>query len=76
VWKPAEILDVNARIAALTNLREKSPGLFVDAFYISRIGSLLGMSKSEIEEEIERAQNQQSAFFSSLTGGAGTIPIA
>ena len=74
VWKPAEILDVNARISTMITTREKAPGLFTDEFYIERIGSLLGMSQADIKEEVEKAQSQQGMLFEALTGGGGGIP--
>ena len=74
IWKPAGLLDVNARINTLTTMREKAPGLFVDEFYIERIGALLGMSQADIKAEIEKAQSQQGMLFETLSGGGGTIP--
>lgn len=67
VWKSAEILDVNARIATLTTLREKAPGLLSDEFYIKRIGNHIGMSQAEINDEIEKAQTQQGFQFDLFT---------
>ena len=67
IWKPAEILDVNARITTLTALREKAPGLFTDEFYIKRIGTLIGMSQDDINTEIEKARNQQGLAFDLFT---------
>ena len=74
-WKPAELLDVNARITTLVGLREKSPGLFTDEFYISRIGTLLGMSKSDVQDEAEKAQYQQGMLFDAMTGASGLAPL-
>ena len=74
VWKDAEILDVNARITALKDLRADSPGLFTDDFYIMQIGSLLNLSQSEIDDQKEATKQQQGAFFDALTGGDGSVP--
>ena len=73
-WKDAEILDVNARITALKDLRADSPGLFDDNFYIEQIGSLLELSQSSINDQKEAASNQQGRFFDALTGGDGGVP--
>jgi hypothetical protein len=59
IWKSPELLDVNAWIATLVQLREKAPGLFADEFFVKRIGVLLGMSQDDINDEIEKAANQQ-----------------
>jgi hypothetical protein len=69
IWKSPELLDVNARIATLVTLREKSPGLFADEFYIKRIGVLLGMSQDDINDEIENAKTQGSFNFGALVSG-------
>jgi hypothetical protein len=69
IWKSPELLDVNARIATLVTLREKSPGLFADEFYIKRIGVLLGMSQEDINTEIENAKTQGSFNFGALVAG-------
>lgn len=69
IWKSPELLDVNARIATLVTLREKSPGLFADEFYIKRIGVLLGMSQDDINDEIENAKTQGSFNFGALVAG-------
>ena len=74
IWKPAEILDVNARVAALSGVREKNSGLFTDEFYIKRIGALLGMSQIDIKDEIEKAKSQQGLLFEALSGGGGFVP--
>lgn len=76
MWKSPEILDVNARIQTIAQMREKMPGLFADSFYIKRIGTLLGMSQGDIEQEIENAQNQSTSFFESLVGAGGGVPVA
>jgi len=73
-WKDAEILDVNARITALKDLRADSPGLFTDDFYIEQIGSLLNLSQAEINDQKEETAKQQGSFFDALTGGDGTVP--
>jgi hypothetical protein len=69
IWKSPELLDVNARITTLVTLREKSPGLFADEFYIKRIGVLLGMSQDDINAEIESAKMQGSFNFGALVSG-------
>jgi len=76
IWKPAEILDVNARIAALSLVREKNPGLFPDDFYQERIGSLLGLGADDIAMVIEKAKDQQGLLFEALAGGGGFVPPA
>ena len=74
VWKDAEILDVNERIAALKDLRKDSPGLFTDDFYIEQVGSLLNLSQADINKQKEETAKQQGSFFDALTGGDGTVP--
>jgi hypothetical protein len=66
IWKSPEILDVNARIATLSQMREKMPGLFSDEWYIKRIGVLLGMSQSEIQEVADKSAMQQGFNFDLL----------
>lgn len=73
-WKDAEILDVNARITALKDLRMDSPGLFSDDFYIEQIGSLLELSQADINDQKEAVAEQQGRFFDRITGGDGSIP--
>ena len=75
IWKSPEILDVNSRIATLTALREKAPGLFTDEWYIKRVGTLLGMGQSDIEDEIKNAASQAGNFFEALTGTGGGVPV-
>ena len=76
VWKSPEILDVNARITALKDLRADSPGLFSDEFYIEQIGALLDLSQAQINDQKEAVANQQGLFFDTLAGAGGGIPVA
>lgn len=73
IWKSPELLDVNARIATLVQLREKTPGLFPDDWYIKRIGVLLGMGQKDIEEVVEKAQAQRGFDFDRLAIGVGEV---
>lgn len=52
-WKSPEILDTNAQVASLVNMREKSPGLWSDDFYRRKLGGILGMTQEEIKTESE-----------------------
>lgn len=64
-WKSAELLDTNARITALITMRSSAPDLWSDEWYRSKIGSLLGMSNSEITEDakiVEENQVDKGAF--------------
>jgi len=76
IWKSPEILDVNSRIQTLTALREKAPGLFTDGWYVKRIGTLLGMGQSDIEDEISNAAESAGSFFEALAGAGGGVPVA
>ena len=76
IWKSPEILDVNSRIATLTALREKAPGLFTDGWYIKRVGTLLGMGQADIEDEIKNAASQAGNFFETMAGAGGGVPVA
>ena len=67
IWKSAEILDINARIQTLVTLLEKAPGLFSDEWFIRRIGSLIGMGQSDLDEEVEKADNQRGFNFDLFT---------
>jgi len=73
-WKDAELLDINARITALKDLRADSPGLFSDDFYIEQIGSLLELSQADINDQKEAVAEQQGREWDRLTGAGGEIP--
>ena len=73
-WKPAEIVNVPEQITALSQMRRDSPNLWGDDFYRERIGSLLGMSTSQIAEEAEAAETARVSAFDQLVGGRGGQP--
>lgn len=75
-WKPAELLDTDAKIAALSEVRKNNPGLFTDDFYRERIGAMLGLSIDEIQEQNELAANLGAMNFERLVGAGGGIPVA
>ena len=58
-WKSPELLDANVQIAALTTMRKDAPDLWADKFYQVKIGQLLGMSKDDIQAEIEAAEKEK-----------------
>ncbi len=74
-WKTAEIIDVEAQMRALFEMREKAPGLWPDDWYRQQIGGLLAMTQKQIKEEGENAQNAQSLFIDSLIGAGGGAPV-
>ena len=74
LWKPAELLDTDAKIQMLINLRKDAPGLFSDDFMREQIGSLLGISKEKLESESENATNQSALNFERLVGAGGGVP--
>lgn len=73
-WKPAELLDTDAKIDSLVKMRKDAPGLFADSFYQEKIGQLLGLSKSGIQGEIAKAQEQAEEENASMTGADGSEP--
>lgn len=74
-WKSPEILDVTARIAALVTMRRDAPGLWDDSFYQARIGGLMGLSQSEIQQEGDKAREAQATRLSLMVGaGTGNVP--
>ncbi len=75
-WMSPEILDVNAQIVTLVQMRKDAPGLFADDWFRRQIGGLLGMAQNKIAEEGEIVKNQRSLNLLALTGGDGTIPVA
>lgn len=60
-WKSAELLDANASIAALVQMRKDASGLWPDKFYRSRIGAILGMKRDEIEAAGQVAIDEKDA---------------
>jgi hypothetical protein len=73
-WKPAELLDTDAKIQMLINLRKDAPGLFSDDFMREQIGGLLGISKEKLESESDNATNQSALNFERLVGAGGGVP--
>jgi hypothetical protein len=61
VWKSPELLDTNAQIAALLAMHTSYPELWAKKFYQQKIGQLLGMSKDDVQEEIEAADEEKAA---------------
>jgi hypothetical protein len=59
IWKSPELLDANARIAALMSMKVQFSNLWSDSWYRDRIGSLLGMSKDDIAQEEALAKTRQ-----------------
>ena len=58
-WKSPELLDINVQIDSLVKMRKDAPGLWSDDFYQRKIGQLMGMSKTDIQSEIDAAGEQQ-----------------
>jgi hypothetical protein len=58
-WASPEILDKNAEIKALTDMRKDAPDLWPEDFYRMKIGKLLGMSKQDIDEEAKKAEAEK-----------------
>jgi hypothetical protein len=75
-WSNPEILDVNEAITTLSTMREKMPGLWDDDFYRARIGALLEMTQSQIEQESEKARMQTELNTNIFTGAGGEVPPA
>jgi hypothetical protein len=75
-WSNPEILDVNEAIITLSTMREKMPGLWDDDFYRARIGALLEMTQSQIEQESEKARTQAELNTNIFTGAGGEVPPA
>lgn len=75
-WKSPEILDVGAQIQVFINLRKDAANLWDDDFYRSKIGGLLGMSQSQIDDESAKIKNTTSNNLMTLIGGNGGIPVA
>jgi hypothetical protein len=65
-WKSPEVIDQQATIAALVDMRSKATGLWADAFYQQKIGQLLGMSKTDIEEEMKAADAERQSKIQSM----------
>lgn len=75
-WKTPEIIDVSAQITALSTMRRDNPNLWADEWYRERVGSLLGMSSQQIQEEGEKADMERVSAFEQLVGGrSGTQPV-
>ncbi len=74
-WKTPELLDVNAQVAALVLMRKDAPGLWADKFYQQKIGQLLGMSKGDIQEEIDAALEEKDASMNRFLGTGGGVPV-
>lgn len=73
-WKSPEILDVTAQISTLFTMRRDTPGLWADSFYRTRIGGLLGMSQTAIEEEAQKAEAENENRLARMSGTDGSIP--
>ena len=54
---------MKSEIAALVQMRKDAPGLWPDSWYQQKIGQLMGMSKTDILEEV-----------AALTGAVGNTP--
>lgn len=50
-WNSPEILNVTDTVSSILDIRERAPGLFTDNFLRQRIGSLLGLTQSQIDKE-------------------------
>jgi hypothetical protein len=74
IWKSPELLDVDAQLKTLVSMRKDAPGLWADSFYQNKIGQLLGMSKTDIADEIEAATEQADEEAAETTGANGTPP--
>jgi len=70
-WKSAEIIQSDVQIMALSQLRRDNPGLWADEWYRERIGSLLGMSSAQIEDEGTKADEGQANTMERLIGNRG-----
>jgi hypothetical protein len=76
-WGSPEIIDVAMQVTALSTMRRDNPNLWPDEWYRERIGSLLGMSSTQIKEESEKADVERVSAFDQLVGGrTGTVPLA
>jgi hypothetical protein len=58
-WASPELLDKDAQIKSLTAMRKDADGLFADDFYRMKIGKLLGMSKQDIDNEANKAEEEK-----------------
>lgn len=74
LWKSAELLDVEAKVASLVSLRKQAPGLFSDTFYRREIGTLLRLRADQIEEEAELADLQEEENLEAGLGADGSQP--
>ena len=74
MWKPAEIIDVGAKVAVLVGLRKDAQGLFTDKFYRAKIGQLLEMTSADIKEQNELMQASAVANQLLFSGAGGTVP--
>ena len=73
-WKPAEIVNLEVAVTTLLDIRERAPGLFDDDFIRQRIGSLMGLSQAQIQDEGDKAQASSMQMLDLVTGAAGGIP--
>jgi hypothetical protein len=74
MWSDPQIIDTNAKIAVLISMREKTTGLWADSFYRKVIGALLGMSKTDIQDEEDAVKLDNQFDIETFTGGLGQAP--
>lgn len=75
VWQSPELLDANAQVALLIQMRKDAPGLWDDDFYRAKIGALLKMRQADIEAEGLKADQAQSNTLDKLIGAGSGIPV-
>jgi len=73
-WKSPELLDVDAAIKTLIQMRKDAPGLWADSFYQNKIGQLMGMSQIDIDKEIKAVIEQADEEAANATGADGGLP--
>jgi hypothetical protein len=73
-WKSPELLDVQTQIDGLVKMRKDAPGLWADKFYQRKIGKLLGMDKTDIQEEIDAAIEEADQKKEEMIGGGNGAP--
>jgi hypothetical protein len=75
-WSSPVIVNVNDSVVALSTMRRDNPNLWTDEWYRERIGTLMGMSSTQIMEEGEKADAERVSAFDQLVGGrSGTQPV-
>jgi hypothetical protein len=75
-WSSPEIVNVNESVVALSTMRRDNPNLWTDEWHRERIGTLMGMSSTQIMEEGEKADAERVSAFDQLVGGrSGTQPV-